>query len=121
MAKKILVVEDDKFSYKLYNHLLTEAGYDVESTPNATEVLKAANNYKPDLIIMDLMLKGGNGFDAIKQIRENPSSKDTPIIALSNLGQETDIKEALDKGANKYFVKSNTRFQKIIEAIKELI
>lgn len=119
--KKILVVEDDKFSFKLYTHLLTEAGYDVISTPKATEALDTANRYNPDFIIMDLMLQDGNGFDVIKQIRKTEKFKTTPIITLSNLGQDSDKKEALRLGANKYFVKSNTRFQEIIKTIDEML
>src|SRR3989338_5179525 len=101
MPKKILVVEDDKFSYKLYDHLLTEAGYKVISTPIATEAAKLTKEHKPDLIIMDIMLKDGNGFDATREIRQDPKSKNTPIIAISNLGQKSDIQEAIDNGSKK--------------------
>ena len=119
--KKILVVEDDKFSYKLYTHLLTEAGFDVVFTPIATEAVEFVKLHKPNIIIMDLMLKDGNGFDAIRAIRALPNIKQVPIITLSNLSQDADIKEALKIGANKYFVKSNTRFQTIIETINEML
>lgn len=119
--KKILVVEDDKFAFKLYTHLLTEAGYDVASTPKATEALDLAKKFNPDLIIMDIMLQDGNGFEVIKQLKQLSQFKTTPIITLSNLSQDSDKKEALSLGANKYFVKSNTRFQEIIKTVDELL
>lgn len=119
--KKILIVEDDQFTIKLYTRLLTDNGYETISTPAASEALGLARREKPNLIIMDLMLVDGNGFEVIKQIRKDKNLSTVPIITLSNLGQETDINEAIKKGSNKYFVKSNTRFEEIVEAVKELI
>lgn len=119
--KKILIIEDDKFTIKLYTRLLSDAGYEVISTPVADEVINLAKREKPNLLIVDLMLTDGNGFEVIKQVRKETDLKKIPIITLSNLGQETDIAEAIKKGSNKYFVKSNTRFEEVIEAVKELI
>ncbi|MFZ2189977.1 MAG: response regulator [Candidatus Magasanikiibacteriota bacterium] len=119
--KKILIVEDDQFTIKLYTRLLTDTGYQIISTPAASEALSLAKLEKPDLIIMDLMLLDGNGFEVIKQVRKDKTLSKVPIITLSNLGQETDINEALKKGSNKYFVKSNTRFEEVVEAVKKLI
>lgn len=117
--KKILIVEDGDFSVKLYTHLLTDEGYEVIDTPKASEALKLTEEHNPSLIVMDLMLQNGNGFDAIKEIRQNHKFDKTPIIVLSNLSQDSDIKEALNNGASKYFVKSNVRFQQVVETIKE--
>ncbi|HBU07355.1 MAG TPA: response regulator [Candidatus Magasanikbacteria bacterium] len=119
--KKILIVEDDQFTIKLYTRLLTDVGYQIISTPAASEALSLAKLEKPDLIIVDLMLLDGNGFDVIKQVRKDKTLGKVPIITLSNLGQETDINEAIKKGSNKYFVKSNTRFEEVVEAVKKLI
>ncbi|KKQ27389.1 MAG: Response regulator receiver protein [Candidatus Magasanikbacteria bacterium GW2011_GWC2_37_14] len=121
IKKKILIVEDDSFTIKLYTRLLSDEGFEVISTPAANEACGLAKREKPNLIIMDLMLTDGNGFEVIKQIRKETSLKKIPIITLSNLGQETDIDEALKKGSNKYFVKSNTRFEEVVKAVKELI
>lgn len=119
--KKILIAEDDLFTIKLYTRLLEDAGFDIVSTPSADGFVALAKREKPDLIIVDLMLMNGNGFEIIKNIRSTASTKKIPIITLSNLGQETDINEAIRKGSNKYFVKSNTRFEEVIEAVKQLI
>ncbi|MDP2684247.1 MAG: response regulator [bacterium] len=119
--KKILIVEDDKFTYKLYTGILSDAGYEVVSTTMASEAVRMVEEHLPDLIIMDLMLQDGNGFDAITEIRKLDCCKTTPIIALSNLGQDADIAEATKRGATKYYVKSNTKFQKIVETIDELL
>ncbi len=120
-AKKILIIEDNKFSLKLYTHLLSEEGYEIAATPNAKEVMRLAKEHKPNLFIVDLMLQDGNGFSLLKEIRSTDGFKKTPIIVLSNLGQESDIKEATKNGADKYFIKSNIRFQEVIETIKKMI
>jgi DNA-binding response OmpR family regulator len=119
--KKILIIEDDKFSLKLYSHLLGEEGYEIIATPNADEVIRLAKENKPNLFIVDLMLQNGNGFSIIKSIRSTSGFKKTPIIVLSNLGQESDINEAMKKGADKYFVKSNIRFAEVIDTVKKII
>jgi CheY-like chemotaxis protein len=119
--KKILIVEDGDFSVKLYTHLLEDEGYEVVSTPRADQAAKLTEEHSPALIIMDLMLQHGNGFAAIADIRKNPKFNKIPIVVLSNLSQEADVKEALAKGANKYMVKSNVRFQKVVETINEMV
>ncbi len=115
--KKILIVEDEQFTVKLYSHRLEEEGYEVTATTQASEAIRLAEEKKPDLFIVDLMLEDGNGFDVIKQLRAIAMFKKTPIITLSNLGQETDVSDAIKNGADKYFVKSNTGFQEVIEAV----
>ena len=123
MAKKktILILEDEPFTLKLYTHLLEDEGYDIVATPQATNAIRLAKQNKPNLFIIDLMLQDGDGFSLVKKIRGTAGFKKTPILVLSNLGQETDIDEAKKKGANEYLVKSNTRFEDIISTVKKMI
>ena len=120
-TKKILIIEDEPFTIKLYTRRLETEGYEVTATTQATEALRLAKEKKPDLFIVDLMLEDGNGFDVIKKLRDTTEFKKTPIITLSNLGQETDISDAIKNGANKYFIKSNTSFQKVIDTVKSFL
>jgi len=119
--KKILILEDEQFTLKLYTHLLSEEGYEVIATPQADEALKLAKQKKPNLILVDLMLQDGDGFSVIKKLRATAGFKKTPIVVLSNLGQDEDKREATKRGATKYLVKSNIRFENIIDTVKELI
>ncbi len=119
--KTILILEDEHFTLKLYSHLLEEEGYEVFATPQANEALIMAKQHKPNLFIIDLMLQDGDGFSVIRQIRQTAGYKKTPIVVLSNLGQETDIREAKEKGATEYLVKSNIRFEDMIKMVKKLI
>ena len=119
--KKILILEDDSFSQKIYISRLNKENYAVTGTPSAVEVIRLAKKIKPDLFIVDMMVQDGNGFDVVKELRGLKEFKKTPIIALSNLGQEDDIVRAAKAGIDKYFVKSNTRFQEVLEEINKLI
>ena len=121
MTKKILIVEDEQFTVKLYSHRLEEEGYEVTATTQASEAIRLAEEKKPDLFIVDLMLEDGNGFDVIKLFRATTVYKKTPIITLSNLGQETDVNDAIKNGADEYFVKSNTSFQQVIESVNSYL
>jgi len=120
-AGKIYIVEDDQFSINFYTNRLVDEGYEILSSPEADTAFRQIKKDQPDLIIVDLMIQGGNGFDLIGKIRKEKGFKKTPIIVLSNLGQDKDVQEAIKKGANKYFVKANTQFAEIEKAIKELI
>ncbi|HLD28478.1 MAG TPA: response regulator [Patescibacteria group bacterium] len=120
-AKKIMIIEDDSFSLKLYASYLEKEGFAVIATPQADEVLRLAKQAKPNLFIVDLMLQGGDGFILVDKIRHTAGFKNTPIIVLSNLGQDSDITRAKKLGANKYFIKSNVRFQEVVDTVRELV
>ena len=119
--KKILIVEDDLFSLKLSTARLSDEGYEVIATPRAAEALRLAESHNPQLVIVDLMLQDGDGFAVIEQLRVLPGCATTPIVAHTNLEQETDREEALRKGANAYLVKSNVLFQDVVDTIKKLL
>jgi len=119
--KKIMIIEDEPFTLKMYSHLLTEEGFEVVATPNTKETARLAMANKPSLFIVDMMLQDGDGFDVIRELRKTAEFKNTPILVLSNLGQEMDIQEAKKIGADKYLVKSNVRFEEVIKTVKEMI
>jgi len=119
--KKILILEDEQFTLKLYTHLLAKAGYEVKATPQANEAVRLANDFKPDLFIIDLMLQDGDGFSVIKELHQTTIFKKTPVLVLSNLGQETDVSEAKKRGATAYLIKSNVRFEDILATVKKLL
>ena len=119
--KKILIVEDDSFTLKLYAARFTEEGYEVTQTPRAKDVDHLVASEKPELVILDMMLQDGNGFEVLQTIRKNKTTKSLPVIILSNLGQDSDITEAKKRGATKYFVKSNTRMQEVVDAVNKLL
>lgn len=118
---KILVVEDETFLVKIYSVKLKKEGFDVSIATDGEEAVKLAAEVKPDLILLDLILPKLNGFEALERIRQNPINKSTPVLVLSNLGQEEDIKRAESLGATDYLVKANFSIQDIVAKIKQVL
>jgi DNA-binding response OmpR family regulator len=119
--RKVLVVEDETFLVKIYSVKLKKEGFDVSIATDGEEAVKLAAEVKPDLILLDLILPKLNGFEALERIRTNPANKTTPVLVLSNLGQEEDIKRATALGASDYLVKANFSIQDIVAKIKETL
>lgn len=114
---KVLVVEDETFLVKIYTVKLKKEGFEVTIANDGEEAVRMAAEVKPDLILLDLILPKMNGFEALEKMRANPDNKSTPVIVLSNLGQEEDIKRAEALGADDYLVKANFSIQDIVAKI----
>lgn len=113
------MIEDNIFLRKLYRDKLTRAGFDFIEATNGIEGLNKAFSENPDLVILDLILPRKNGFDVLDEIRKNKKTKNIPVIILSNLGQEMDIKEGLARGAQEYLVKTDIRLSDAVEKVKK--
>jgi len=118
---KILMVEDDIFLRKLYKDQLIRAGFDFIEATNGIEGVNKTKSEKPDLILLDLMLPRKNGFDVLRDIKGSEDTKDIPVIVLSSLGHEADIKEALNLGAQDYLVKTEIRLSEVLIKIKGML
>ena len=118
---KILVVEDETFLVKIYAVKLKKEGYDVSIANDGEQAVKMAEELRPDLILLDLILPKMNGFEALERMRAAAVNKETPVIVLSNLGQEEDIKRAEALGADDYLVKANFSIQDIVAKIRETL
>jgi len=121
MSKKVLVVEDDRFLRELITQKLTREGYDVSEAVDGEDGVKKAEEKKPDIILMDLILPGIDGFEAITRIKENPEFESTPIIILSNLGQRDDVERGLKLGAVDFLIKAHFTPGEIIEKIQKVL
>ncbi len=121
MAKKILIVEDDTFLQGLSTTKLTKEGFEVTPVGNGDDAAKAIDESAPDLVLLDLVLPGTDGYGVLKKIRENLKTRDIPVIVFSNLAQDEDIKKAKDLGANDFMIKSNFTLDELSEKIKEML
>ena len=119
LKKLILVAEDDDFYANIYKVKLTKEGFDVVIARDGSEALKSARFKKPDLVLLDLIMPNKDGFETLKEIRSDANLKNIKVIALSNLGQEEDIKRVRELGANDYIIKTNVPLQEVINKVKE--
>ncbi|MFH1255253.1 MAG: response regulator [bacterium] len=118
---KILLVEDDSFLRDICEKKLKKEGFNVETAVDGREAVEKAGEFKPELILLDIILPVMDGFEVLKRIRSHndESVKKTPVIMLTNLGQEEDSKKALALGANDYLVKAYFTTEDIIQKIKK--
>lgn len=116
--KKILLVEDDEGLAQVYMARMQIDGFDVKRVPNGEDALATAVDYKPDLILLDIMMPKVNGFDVLDILRNTPETTNVKIIMLTALSQETDRKRAEDMGVDDYLVKSQVVIADVIDRIK---
>lgn len=105
MIKKILVVEDDPVALRLIEYTLGQGGYQVVTAANGLEGMRKAKQEAPDLIILDVMLPGLDGFEVCHRLRSDPETAHVPIMMLSAKAQEVDKATGLKTGADYYLVK----------------
>src|SRR4029450_11786480 len=102
---KILIAEDERDIRDLVAFTLRFAGYEVFAAANGEEAVEMAPNVNPDLILMDVRMPRMTGYEACKIMKANPDLKDIPIVFLSAKGQETEIQQGLEVGAEEYLLK----------------
>lgn len=104
---KILIVEDEYYLAELYKMKFEHEGYEVIWAPDGEAGLDMAMKDHPDLVLLDIIMPKLNGYEVLKALRSHEVTKNLKVFMLSNLGQSDEIKDALDKGADGYFIKAN--------------
>jgi DNA-binding response OmpR family regulator len=117
--KKILLVEDDETLSASYIQRFIAEGFEVERVPNGEEALEAAIKFKPNLILLDIMMPKVNGFDVLDILRNTPETVNSRIVVLSALSQQEDIDKARQLGADDYLVKSQVVLADVVERVKQ--
>ncbi len=121
MAKKILVIEDDKFLRELIVRKLSDDGFATAEAMDGEEGIKKVKEEKPNLILLDLILPSIDGFEVLSQIKKDENLKSIPVIILSNLGQKEEVEKGLKMGAVDYLIKAHFTPGEIIEKIKNIL
>lgn len=115
---KVLIVDDEEDIRNLAEMMLTDQGYEVITARNAGDAVTKAEEDDPDIILMDVVMPGRNGFDTCKILKFKPDTKDIPIIMFSALGREVDRKMAEEAGAEGYITKPFEK-DKLLQIIEE--
>ncbi len=118
---KILIVEDDAFLSSLIATELKKAGYEVFVAPDGAAGIVLAKNNLPDLILLDLIMPGMDGFETLAALKADQVTTHIPVIVASNLGEPEDIKRATDAGAVDFLVKVHFTPKEIIEKIRKIV
>jgi DNA-binding response OmpR family regulator len=114
----VLIVEDEKDAVEMYRIVLEVEGYQVMVAYTLPAAVKELEKAKPDLVILDVVLRGSSGLDLCEMIRQDPQLADLPVVIISNLDSEEDIQAGLDAGANAYLTKPISQGE-LLEAVRE--
>jgi DNA-binding response OmpR family regulator len=119
--KRILIIEDDSSLQKVVQEFLESEGFDTVGAEDGIEGIKLANSKKPDLILLDIILPKKDGYEVLKELKENQETKNIPIILLTNLGSPADVEKAIKLGATTYLTKSDYKLEEVAEKIRETL
>lgn len=117
----ILVIEDDSYLSSLATRRLASEGYNVTAAFDGEQGWQSVQKHAPDLILLDMIMPGMSGLDVLKKVRAEERYKDVVIIIFSNLGQEQEIAEARELGADDFLVKANFTLREVLEKIEAML
>lgn len=115
---KILIVEDEQVLSKVLKEKFDKAGFETKVSGDGEAAILDSKSFLPEIIVLDLVLPKKSGFEVLKAVKADPETKMIPVIVVSNLGEDSDIKQALSLGAKDYFVKSQHPINEIVEKVK---
>jgi len=116
--RKILLVEDDDSLASVYSTRLEAEGFSIKRVPNGEDALSAALEFRPDLILLDVMMPKVSGFDVLDILRNTPETANLQVIMLTALSQESDKARAEELGVDDYLVKSQVVIADVVERVK---
>jgi len=119
--KQILIIEDESALQKSLGEVLSQEGYNVAAALDGEIGLRLAQNEKPDLILLDLILPKLNGLEVLKKLKEDKTTKEIPVLVLTNLEGLAEIDKVLELGAVSYLVKAQYKLEEVVEKIKNTI
>ena len=116
---KIQIVEDNRDLQAIFEGLFVAAGHDVKVSGDGLNGITDAVDYRPDVILLDIMMPEMSGYDFLGALRNN-TSIDPFVIVCSNLSQQADIDKAMALGANNYLRKSDYVGDELLKAVEQL-
>lgn len=116
---KVFIVDDDKFLLDMYALKFNEVGFEVRAVGSGADALDAlTDGFAPDIMLLDVVMPGMDGFELLKNIKEKKLAPSAKIIILSNIGQENDIERGKKLGAYGYIVKASVTPTEVVEKVK---
>lgn len=117
----IAIIEDDQVINQMYRMKFEAAGFEVVSASDGEAGVKVVQRANPDIILLDLQMPNMNGTEALQKIRHQPDNANTPVIILTNLGEEEAPAELRRLGIDSYIVKANLTPSQVVARVKETL
>jgi DNA-binding response OmpR family regulator len=117
----ILLAEDDRLLRKAAETALRRHGFHVLAASNGDEALRLAFSEIPDLVLLDLIMPGVQGYEVLKALKNNKATAAIPVVILTNLGGDSDVQRALDAGAAAYAIKTNLSLVDLVALVSDIL
>ena len=119
--KKILIIEDDPFLSEMYAAKFIENNFEIELASDGKLGLTKIEEFRPDLVLLDIVLPKMDGFEVLKKIKEKEELREIPIVLLTNLGQKNEVEKGLALGAQEYIIKAHFTPTAVVTKVKEIL
>ena len=113
----VLVVEDSQPAREVVMRILKREGYDVLGAANGVEALDSIQREAPDLVLLDVMMPEMDGMTMLRELRENPETRELPVILLTALSDEARLNKARELGVREYLVKTRFSYEDLLEHV----
>ncbi len=120
MKQRVLIADDEPNIVVSLEFLMEHSGYEIRTVSNGNDALRVAREFRPDLLVLDIMLPLKNGFEVCQVIRESPELNPVKIIMLTAKGRETEVAKGLALGADAYITKPFAT-RELLETVKRLL
>ena len=118
---KIAIIEDDPVISQMYRMKFESEGFDVKLATNGENGIALVKDFSPDIILLDIQMPVMNGAEALKKIRKLDNAQETPVIILTNLGEEEAPKDLASLNISSYIVKANLTPSQVVKKVKEVL
>jgi len=119
--KKILMIENDQSFERLIKYKLIQAGYYVINITDGQEGLKAINEEKPALVLLNILLPSMSGWEILEKMKANPKTNTIPVLILTNLESKEDLERGLKMGADDYIVKAHFTPAEVLKKVEKYL
>ena len=120
MPSKVLIADDEQNIVMSLEFLMETSGFEVRTASNGEEALAALETFRPDLVLLDVMMPRRNGYEVLQAIRNNPALRDIKIIMLTAKGRDVDVEKGLGLGADAYVTKPFAT-KELVAKVKEML
>ena len=119
--KAALIIDDEPALLDIYSTAFRSAGWDVRCASNGNDGLRSAEIGRPDVILLDIVMPFVDGFEILRSLKAGTKTKDIPVVILSNLGQDFEVKLGLSLGAKRFMVKASIEPARLVEEMEQIL
>jgi DNA-binding response OmpR family regulator len=105
MAKRVLIADDEPNIVASLEFLMEQAGYEVQTVADGNAALAAVESFRPDLVLLDVMMPGRSGYEVCERLKGDPATRGVKVLMLSAKGRDVEVAKGLDLGADAYVTK----------------